>query len=176
MQKLVTPYWDTKEETLAEFKTGTFKEFIKTYEIEGKTLEWILEHQRTWKYKLTAEHFERILTGFSFCFVYRGTPCYIYTTNEHANPQPTDGRYLRILAGIQYDVTRYAPLSLNAKHWITNMPGYYDTELTPNNIIIGPFQTVGGLLDTIQFGGKTLREIFDTEYNDGDVLCGIFEG
>ena len=162
--------------TITEFNGDDFESFVETFEIEGKTVKWILEHQRTWKYKLTAEYFERVLTGYSFCFVYRGTPCHIYTSKEYANPRPTDGRYLRILAGIQYDVARYAPLSPNAEHWITDMPGYYDTELTPNNIIIGPFQTVGGLLDTIQFGGKTLREIFDDEYNDGDVLCGIFDG
>jgi len=53
-----------------------FETFIKTYEIEGKTLEWILDHQKAWKYKLTAEHLESILNKhcFSFAFVYRKTP------------------------------------------------------------------------------------------------------
>ncbi len=37
------------------------------------------------------------------------------------------------------------------------------------------------VIDTVSsrlsgFGGKTVREIFDTEYDNGKVFCGMFDG
>jgi hypothetical protein len=174
--RYLSPYCGGGWKTLIEFNADDCSQFIRTYEIEGKTLEWILEHQREWKYKLTAEHFERVLTGFSFVFVYRGMPCYIYYSGEHGKPRSSDGRYIRIVTQQLFDVTPYAPLTPAAEHWVNHIPGYYWDETTSNQIVIGPFKKDSDLLDTVAFDRKKLREIFDTEYDDGAVLCGVFEG
>jgi len=191
MYKYLMP-WSGGEgprKTLAEFDGEKFDEFIETFEIEGKTVRWILEHQKEWKYNLTAEHFEKVLTGFSFFFIYRGIPCQIYYSGTDY-PQPTDGRYISLLHGVRFDPSQYAPTIPGAKHWfdVSWNLDVFDTYQPPVGcgcpvpregavrIAVGPFKTDGALLDTIRLNDKTLREIFDTEYDDGVVFCGMFEG
>ena len=170
----MVPYSNETATLLTEFNGDNFDEFIETFEIEGKTVKWVLEHQKEWKYKLTAEHFEKVLTGFSFEFVYRGVLCNI--TYEDAIPakNPRPGKYLRIESGVLHDVTQYAPTTPGAEHWFTHH-GLVANAKTPV-IWMGPFETIGILLDKTGFDGKSLREIFDTEYDDGAVCCGVFDG
>jgi hypothetical protein len=59
---------DYEKPVVVEFDRDGFDEFIETFEIEGKTVKWILEHQRSWKYKFSAKHLEEMLMGFSFNF------------------------------------------------------------------------------------------------------------
>lgn len=174
----------------AEFDGNKFEEFIETFEIEGKTVKWILEHQKSWKYKLSAKHFEEILTGFSFWFIYRKMPCGIHYVGATRDGQDITqeifgnyrrGRYLSMYPSISFDVTQYAPLVPGAMHWYDVQgrfpPSDGDGELQiVESIEHGPFETVGELLDTVRLNYKTLREIFDTEYDDGAVCCGMFDG
>jgi hypothetical protein len=132
---------------------------IKEFEIEGKTIEWILDNQRWWKYKFSSAHLERILTGFSFCFVYRKTPCMIVTSGPDPKKHPFafDGRYIIIGAGTKFDPTHYAPFRRLEKHWFeasTNL-GIWRPDITDRSLYnlgdikIGPFKTDGELLDMV---------------------------
>jgi hypothetical protein len=165
-------------EVLAELDRENFEKFIETFEIEGKTVRWILEHQKEWKYKLTANHLEKILTGFSFWFVYRKMPGAIYSGGRI--PRTVDGRYILLLPAIRFDVTSYAPTVPGAEHWLKageRQDIFMRHESSDCvDVEIGPFKTDGELLDSVKFNGKTLREIFDTEYDDGEIFCGEFEG
>lgn len=166
----VVPYWDGEEREIATFTD--FTSFISTYAIEGRTLEWILEHQREWKYQCPAAHLESILNEhcLGFAFVYRKTPCYIAEWDRA--PNGVDREYYMTLSfGKQYDVASYAPVTPGAEHWTHRF-----IQVTGNgsDITVGPYATIGELLDRILVGGKTLREIFDTEYDDGPILCGWF--
>lgn len=168
---------------ITEFDGDKFDEFIQTFKIEGKTVEWILDHQREWKYKMSAEHFEKIVRGFSFWFLYRNIPgglvFYQTTDKQHNSLNYPLGVYLYLYPPVSFDVTKYAPATPGATPWweIFNFSA-------GENIVtmIGPFETVGKLLDSVRLGNKklekkTLREIFDTEYDDGDgVFCGTFDG
>lgn len=162
---------DYEKPVVAEFDGDKFEEFIETFEIEGKTVKWILEHQKSWKYKLSAKHLEEVMTGFSFWFIYRGVPCTIVQ------------KCFTIWPANRFDVTRYAPMVPGAEHW------YYDVALKQDifslqdgettavgTIDCGLFKTNGELLDTVRLNGKTLREIFDTEYDDGAVCSAAFDG
>ncbi|WML67922.1 MAG: hypothetical protein METHP_01490 [Methanoregula sp. SKADARSKE-2] len=169
---------DYEKPVVVEFDRDTFEEFIETFEIEGKTVKWILEHQKSWKYKFSAKHFEEILTGFSFWFVYRKMPCGIYYAGGERDTTHRAGRYISMYPSISFDVTQYAPLVPLAKHWY-DVQGRFPPDGEPQTVEAiesGPFQTVGELLDTVQLNYKTLREIFDTEYDDGAVCCGMFDG
>jgi len=173
---------------LTEFDWDKFDEFIETFEIEGKTVRWILEHQKEWRYKLTAEHFEKVLMGFSFWFVYRQMPCGIYYAGASCDGQDITheifgnyrrGQYLVMYPNISFDVTQYAPLVPGAEHWFDVQGRFPESDSVPQTVETiesGPFQTVGELLDTVRLNNKTLREIFDTEYDDGAVCCGMFDG
>jgi hypothetical protein len=89
------------------------------------------------------------------------------------------GRYLVTYPGIHFDVTQYAPLVPGAEHWFDVQGRFPPSDSAPQtieSIESGPFETVGELLDTVRLNNKTLREIFDTEYDDGDVCCGMFDG
>ncbi len=188
MHEYLMPWWPGKAGTVTEFSDDAVDEFITAFEIEGKTVEWILNHQKEWKYKFSAAHLEKVLTGFSFVFVYRKTPCKIYRSGHRSGPDPKDpfvydGRYFCIWMDNLFDPTRYAPSRRGEKHW--SMAGFelgiwdFAVSNDPANIRyteIGPFKTDGELLDTIRLNDKTLRELFDTEYDDRDVLCGEFDG
>jgi hypothetical protein len=157
----------------------TIDEFIKTFEIEGKTVEWVLNHQKVWKYKLTTDYFERALNGFSFRFVYRKT---FYIIKHERFDYRGDGLkcfqnglYLHWYPHFEIDVTQWEPLNPGAKHWFSGQPSY-TPESRAREGWAGPFATIGELLDKTGFGNKTLREIIDTEYDDGVVLCGLFVG
>jgi hypothetical protein len=164
---------DQKSTLNATFDGDKFDAFIETFEIEGKTVRWVLEHQKCWKYIFSSEHFEKVLTGYGFEFVYRGVLCNV--TSAGMMPiRNAPGRYLRIASGVLYDVTQYAPVVPGAEYWY-NRIGEVDNAKTPI-IWMGPFVTDGELLDKTGFNGKTLREIFDTEYDDGEVCCGMFTG
>jgi len=174
---------DYEKPVLTEFDRDQFDEFTEKFEIEGKTVRWILEHQKEWRYKLTAEHFEKVLMGFSFWFVYRQMPCGIYHSGVDGRPpHPTDGRYICMWPSVQYDVTQYAPVVPGAEHWFDahGSLGIFSWPTgVPKTVEIigsGPFKTDGALLDTVLINGKRLREIFDTEYDDGEVFCGMFDG
>jgi len=158
---------------LATFRGDEFDEFIATYEIEGRTLEWILEHQREWKYTMDAAHLESILNKqcFSFAFVYRMTPCYIGEWDIAPNGIDRE-YYITLSFGEQYDIASYAPVTSGAEHWTEAFLRI--TNNSKASITLGPYATMGELLDRIRFGEKTLREIFNTEYDDGEVLCGCF--
>jgi hypothetical protein len=100
----------------AEFEGAKFDEFIETFEIEGKTVKWVLEHQKEWKYLFSAAHLERVLTGFSFWFIYRQVPCYVTHADMMRRKNAPRGRYLRVYPGVRFDVTPYAPITPGAKH------------------------------------------------------------
>jgi hypothetical protein len=179
---------EDNREVLAEFDRDKFEEFIDTFEIEGKTVKWILEHQKGWKYKFSAKHLEETLTGFSFWFVYRKMPCGIYYVGATRDGQDITpdifgnyrkGRYLVMYPSISFDVTQYGPLVPGAEHWFDaqgRFPSFDSVPQIIDMIECGPFQTDGELLDTVRLNKKTLREIFDTEYDDGAVCCGMFDG
>jgi len=165
---------------LTEFNGENFDEFIETFEIEGKTVKWVLEHQKEWKYSFSAKHLEKVLTGYSFWFIYRQMPCGIYTSGKEK--RTVDGRYITIWPCNMFDVTQYAPTIPGAEQWFhaQNRLGIFSwpKEVTQmvETIQIGPFKTDAALLDTVHLNNKTLREIFDTEYDDGAVCCGMFDG
>jgi hypothetical protein len=169
---------------LTEFSDDAMDEFISTYEIEGKTIEWIINHQKVWKYKLSAEHLERVLTGFSFFFLYRKIPCGIFSSGQNPeDPFDFDGRYVFIRADTSFDPTLYSPSRPAEKPWFRagEDQRIWDFSIPDDTkgvriLKIGPFKTDGELLDTVRFNGKTLRELFDTEYDDREVLCGEFDG
>jgi len=187
------PWRESNAGTVAEFSNDAADEFISTFEIEGKTVGWILDNQRWWKYRFSAKHLEEVLTGFSFWFVYRKTPCGIF---HKGNPgEPGFGRYISIAMDQQFDPTHYAPSRAGEKLWsdaffernLWNNRSWLGTDdirhverIVPSDHVryldIGPFNTIGELLDTVQLNNRTLREIFDTEYDDGAVLCGQFDG
>ena len=187
------PWAERQAGAVAEFSNDAADEFISTFEIEGKTIGWILDNQRWWKYKFSGKHLEEVLTGFSFWFVYRKTPCGIFHKGNHG--EPGSGRYFSIAMDRQFDPTHYAPSRPGEKHWYeaffkSNLWNYrswlgpddirHVERIVPSEHVryldIGPFNTDGELLDTVQLNGKTLREIFDTEYDGGAVLCGQFDG
>jgi hypothetical protein len=173
--KYLMPWDDRKRQVLATFTD--FSTFIKTYEIEGRTLEWILDHQREWKYKMTAEHVEWNAGGFTFAFVYKKIPCCIheYLSQEWAAKVGwIEGYYIDIgiTQKVLFDVAPYSPLTPGAEHWTHDFLKV--TEHSEESIKLGPYATMGELLDGIRFGEKTLREIFDTEYDDATTLCGCF--
>jgi hypothetical protein len=184
MYKYLMPWsgGEGEREALGEFIGDTFDEFIDTFVIEGKTVRWILEHQKEWKFKMTAKHFEEILTGFSFTFIYRNTPCRIAGGKGE--------RHFSALHGVRFDPSGYAPNTPGAPHWFDESQrlGAFSCqpEDAPDRVWIssGPFRTDAELLDTVVVTyatprgvvRKTLREIFDTEYDDGEVFCGMFEG
>ena len=193
MYEYITPWCEGEYQkpVLATFNTENFDEFIETFEIEGKTVKWVLEHQKEWKYKLTAEHFEKILTGFSFWFIYRQMPCGIHYVGAIRDGQDITaeifgnylrGRYLVMYRGGNFDPRQYAPTIPGAEHWFDAQYrlGIFSSPKgitnTVEKIESGPFKTVGELLDTVRLNSKTLREIFDTEYDDGAVCCGMFDG
>ena len=188
---------------LTSFDRGDFEKIIDIFEIEGKTVRWILEHQKEWKYKLPASHLEKILPGWGFEFVYRGIVCFMfYRSHEGRVPlkERDRGFFLEVSVGFQFDVSQCAPCVPGAEHWfdvVFRESEYPDCKNCVNACKIerkqecnnepcpvcpisymwlGPYLTVGKLLDGVNFGGKTLREIFDTEYDDGKVLCGMFTG
>ena len=164
---------DYEEPVLTEFDWDKFDEFIETFEIEGKTVRWILEHQKEWRYKLTAEHFEKVLMGFSFNFLYRGILCNIVHSRSLGR-DAVQGIHLRVASGVLYDVTQYAPTVPGGDYWYRHI-GLVENAKTPI-LWMGPYVTVGELLDKTGFDSKTLREIFDTDYDDGAVCCGDFDG
>lgn len=188
------PWGPGIEGKITEFSDDAIDEFITTFEIEGKTVEWIIMNQREWKYKLSAKHLEQILTGFSFKFVYHKIPCFIYTPVKSSD-EPLKGRYISIRMDQQFDPTHYAPSRAGEKLWsdaffernLWNNRSWLGTDdirhverIVPSDHVryldIGPFNSIGELLDTVQLNDRTLREIFDTEYDDGAVLCGQFDG
>jgi len=80
---------------------------------------------------------------------------------------------------ISFDVTHYAPLVPGAMHWFDvqgRFPPSDGEPQTVESIEHGPFETVGELLDAVRLNYKTLREIFDTEYDDGAVCWEMFDG
>jgi hypothetical protein len=81
---------------------------------------------------------------------------------------------MRVASGVRYDVTEYAPLMPGAGYWYDHF-ALVENAKTPI-LWLGPYATIGELLDKTGFDGKTLREIFDTEYDDGAVCCGTFDG
>jgi hypothetical protein len=81
---------------------------------------------------------------------------------------------MRVASGVRYDVTQYAPLVPGADYWYDQFD-LVENAKTPL-LWMGPYATVGELLDKTGFDGKPLREIFDTEYDDGAVCCGVFDG
>ena len=184
MNEYLMPWSPGRTGTLTEFSDDAADEFIGTFEIEGKTVEWIINHQKEWKYKFSAEHLERVLTGFSFCFVYRKMPCAIFSSGQNPeDPFAFDGRYVFIRTDFSFDPTQYAPSRRGEKHWYRAGEdlriwdfGMPDETKNVRIIKIGPFKTDGELLDMVRLNGKTLRELFDTEYDDRDVLCGEFDG
>jgi len=162
--------------TITEFDGDKYEDFISTFRLGGKTIQWILDHQRVWRYRLTAEHFENVLTGFSFTFFYRMTPCRISGGQGE--------RCFSVIHGVQFDPSQYAPKNPEAGHWFA---ASWDLGIfSPSRVWVssGPFRTDSELLDTVRFNyevngeviRKTLRELFDTEYDDGEVFCGMFEG
>ncbi|WML67909.1 MAG: hypothetical protein METHP_01477 [Methanoregula sp. SKADARSKE-2] len=172
MCKYLTPIGcEREQEVFVQFDGDKFEEFIETFEIEGKTVKWILEHQKSWKYKFSAKHLEETLAGFSFWFIYRGLPCTIYQ------------RCFTIWPARRFDVTQYAPVVPGAEHWFYDAArkqdifSLQDGETTAvGTIECGMFKTDGELLDCVQLNNKTLREIFDTEYDDGAVCSAAFDG
>jgi hypothetical protein len=124
-------------------------------------------------YKLTAEHLESILNDhcFGFAFVYRKTPCYIGEWGRAPNGIDRE-YYMTISFSEQYDVTPYAPSTPGAEHWTHDFLRI--TNNSKASITLGPYASMGELIDRIRFGEKTLRELFDTEYDDATTLCGCF--
>jgi len=80
--------------------------------------------------------------------------------------------YITISFREQYDITPYAPTNPEAEHWTHDF--LRATSNGNSSIILGPYATIGELLDRIRFEEKSLRELFDTEYDDATTLCGCF--
>lgn len=181
MSQYLMPYQINKPTCLTQFNPEiltdikqTF-EFISTYEIEGKTILWLLEHQKEWKYNLSASHFEKY-RGDNFWFVYQKLPVVI------------SGFTVTLYPTVTFDVTHYH-LSYEAAR-LTEPPVYWDItpywqdilyevcvhpkEKRPPTIRMGPFKNVSELLDVVQLNDKTIRTIFDTEYDDGSNLIGCY--
>jgi len=183
MPEYLTPDWGGEgRNKITEFTDDATDVFITTFEIEGKTVEWILNHQREWKYKLSAEHIERVLHGYSFEFVYRKIPCMVYYYGGHRSGSDPEGWYIYIRMDMQFDPTHYAPERRGEKRWSRAFyeQGLVNYDIPPDipnvkYITFGPFKTVGELLDTVRLNDKTLRVLFDTEYDDRNVLCGDFD-
>jgi hypothetical protein len=110
-------------------------------------------------------------------FIYRGLPCGIYYGGRVKGV--IEGRYLVMSPGIHFDITPYAPVVPGAEHWFDVQGRFPPSDSVPQtieSIESGPFKTDGELLDTVWLNNKSLREIFDTEYDDGAVCCGMFDG
>jgi hypothetical protein len=182
MSKYLMPYRISKPTCLTQFNPEILTdikqafEFINTYEIEGKTILWLLEHQKEWKYNLSASHFEKY-RGDNFWFVYQKLPAVI------------SGFTITLYPAVTFDVTHYRlsyeAARLTEPHLYWDITPYWQDILyevcvhpkgkrTASPIQIGPFKNVSELLDIVQLNDKTIRTIFDTEYDDGPNLIGCY--
>jgi hypothetical protein len=89
--------------------------------------------------------------------------------NPHQSPDTTRCR----LIGCSGDYRRKPLVSLgefqDRVHWTHDFLRI--TNNSKASITLGPYASVGELLDRIRFGEKTLRELFDTKYDDSATLC-----
>ena len=134
---------------LAEFTD--FELFIETFEIEGKTVKWILEHQKAWKYLCPSEHLEKTQWEYFF-FTYKGKKYYFSSVF---------GSFART------DIS---------KTW---SDGYYfntvNTATEKIEVMVGPFENYNEILRKVYIDNKPLKVLFDTEYDDDKVMKASYD-
>ena len=128
--------------TITEFNSDDFESFIETFEIEGKTIKWILEHQREWKYLCPSAHLEKHRYE-QFCFTYKGKKYMFYYSGNDGIPGRSIGFCIDAIDAM---------------------------------ISVGPLETWAELPHKMYIDGKSLAELFDTEYDDGPILKAHYNG